>query len=130
MYERILVAVDGSENSRNAGMEAVKIAKKMDATVIVAHVINQMDSMNIDESEDNGKRYINEIRDFANENDVKSEDLLIYGLAVYDIKRMARKSNADIMVMSALGDNKSRSKTIGKLTEFVIENIDLPVILF
>lgn len=130
MYERILVTVDGSEESKNAGFKAVDLAKQLDATVIVTHIINQRLSNTLDDLEDKGKEYINTIREYATSQSVQSEDLLIYGSPKNDILIIARKSEADMIVMSAHGNTKDKSTSMGKFTEFVLKNIDLPLLLF
>ena len=67
MYDRILVTVDGSIESQNAGFKAVDLAKQLNATVIVTHIIDQRLSFTIDDLEDNGKEYINIVREYATE---------------------------------------------------------------
>ena len=130
MYDRILVTVDGSEESKNAGFKAVDLAKQLDATVVVTHIIDQRLSFTIDDLEDKGKEYINTVREYAADENVKSEDLLIYGSPKNDIMIIARKSEADMIVMSAHGNTKDKSSPMGGFTEFVLKNIDLPLLLF
>ena len=130
MYERILVTTDGSKESKNAGFKAVDLAKQLNATVVVTHIIDQQLSFTIDDLEDKGKEYINIIREYATEQNVKSEDLLIYGSPKNDIMIIARKSEADMIVMSAHGNTKDKSSSMGGFTEFVLKNIDLPLLLF
>ena len=43
---------------------------------------------------------------------------------------IARKSEADMIVMSAHGNTKDKSSSMGGFTEFVLKNIDLPLLLF
>ena len=129
MYKRILVTVDGSEESEKAGFKAVDLAKELNATVVVTHIIDQRLSFTIDDLEDKGKEYINNVREYADKEEVKSEDLLIYGSPKNDIMIIARKSEADLIVMSKHGNTKNKSTPMGKFTEFVLKNIDLPLLL-
>lgn len=130
MYERILVTIDGSKKSIDAAFKAVDLARQLKATVVVTHIIDQRLSFKIDDLEDKGKEYINIVREYAASQNVKSEDLLIYGSPKNDIMIISRKSKADMIVMSAHGNSKDKSSSMGSFTEFVLNNINLPLLLF
>lgn len=129
MYERILVLTDGSEYSQRAGRQAVDLAEKLDATVVVTHIIDQRLPISFDILEDRGKGYINEIRNYANEKEVKSEDLLIYGSPKNDVMIISRKSEVDIIVMGTKGATGIKSVVLGSFAQFVLKKIDLPILL-
>ena len=129
MYKRILVPVDGSEMSRKAGYEAVKLAKELNSTIIVTHIADQKSTIPYDELEARGRKYIDKIRDYATENNVESEDILIYGSPKNDIRIIARKSQADLIILGTHGATGLTSMLLGSFAQFVIKNIDLPVML-
>lgn len=128
MYNRILVLTDGSENATNAGIEAVKLAKKLNATVVITYIFDQRLST-IANQEEEGQNYINAIKDYAIEEKVKAEDLLIYGSRKNDVLIIARKSDADLIVMAKHGNTPNKTTIMGDYTEFVVKNIKLPILL-
>ena len=128
MYNRILVLTDGSDNAKNAGIQAVDLAKELDATVIITYIFDQRLST-IANQEEEGQEYINAIKDYAIENNVKREDLLIYGNRKNDILIISRKSDADLIVMAKHGNTKNNNTAMGEYTKFVVKNIKLPTLL-
>ena len=128
MYERILVLTDGSDNAKNAGIEAVKLAKKLDASVVVTYICDQRLST-IANQEEEGQEFINAIKDYAMEENVGAEDLLIYGSRKNDVMIIARKSDVDLIVMARHGNTKNKTTLMGEFAEFVVKNIPLPVLL-
>jgi len=129
MYKRILIPVDGSEISKKAGYNAILLAKQLNATVIVTHIADQKSSISYEEFQSRGQEYINEIRNYATENNVESEEVLIYGSPKNDIRIIAKKSQIDLIVLGTHGTSGLNSTTMGSFTEFVVKNIDLPVML-
>lgn len=128
MYNRILVPIDGSENAKNAAFKAVEFAKEIDATVVITYIFDQR-SFNIADNEEEGQIYINEVKEYASNKSVKAEDLLIYGNRENDIMIIARKSEIDLIMLAKHGNSKIKNNTMGKFTEFIIKNIDKPVLL-
>ncbi len=98
MFEKILVPTDGSELAKKAGYEAVKIAKKVGGKVIVTHIIDQSLTKPYDVLERQGQEYIQVIIDYALENDVICESMIIFGSPKYDIVNLTRKSEADSII--------------------------------
>lgn len=128
MYNRILVLTDGSDNAKKAGIEAVNLAKKLDASVVITYIFDQRLST-IANQEEEGQDFINAIKDYAMKENVKAEDLLIYGSRKNDVMIIARKSEADLIVMARHGNTKNKTTLMGEFTEFVVKNIKLPVLL-
>jgi len=128
MYDKILILTDGSENAKKAGMEAVDLAKKIGATVVITYIFDQRLSM-IATQEEEGQKYINDIKKYAQTENVTAEDLLIYGSRKNDILIISRKSEADLIVMAKHGNTKNTNTLMGEYTQFVVKNIKLPVLL-
>lgn len=129
MYERILVPIDGSQLAKKAGFEAVQLAKKIGATLIVTNIIDQQETKPYEELENNAKEYIKEIVDNALENNVKCESQIIYGSPKYDIMTLTRKSEADCVMLGTHGKTGLSSTLLGSFAQNVIKNINLPIIL-
>ena len=128
MYDRILVLTDGSDDATKAGIEAVDLAKKLDATVVITYIFDQRLST-IANQEEEGQTFIDAIKDYAIKENVKAEDLLIYGSRKNDVMIIARKSDADLIVMARHVNTKNKTTLMGEFSEFVVKNIKLPVLL-
>ncbi|MBO7719984.1 MAG: universal stress protein [Methanosphaera sp.] len=128
MYDRILVLTDGSDDATKAGIEAVNLAKKLDATVVITYIFDQRLST-IANQEEEGQTFIDAIKDYAIQENVNAEDLLIYGSRKNDVMIIARKSDADLIVMARHGNTKNKTTLMGEFSEFVVKNIKLPVLL-
>ena len=129
MFEKILVPTDGSELSKKAGFEAVKIAKKLDGKVIVTHIIDQSLTKPYDVLENQAREYIQVIIDYALENEVKCESMIIFGSPKYDIVKLTRKSEADSIILGTHGKTGLKSTLLGSFAQNVIKTIDLPITL-
>ena len=70
MFEKILVPTDGSQLANKAGREAVHLAKKIGGKVIVTHIIDQSLTAPYDELEKKAQKYLNEIIEYAIENNI------------------------------------------------------------
>lgn len=129
MFEKILVPTDGSELAKKAGFEAVKVAKKLDGKVIVTHIIDQSITKPYEVLENNGREYIKVIVDYALENEVKCESMIIFGSPKYDIVKLTRKSEADCIMLGTRGQTGLTTTLLGSFAQNVIKTIDLPIIL-
>lgn len=129
MFEKILVPTDGSELANKAGIEAVKLAKKVGGKVIVTHIIDQTLTKPYEELENNAQEYLQIIINYAIENGVKCESMTIYGSPKYDIVTLARKSEADSIMLGTHGKTGITSSLMGSFAQNVIKTIDLPIIL-
>ncbi|WP_455646139.1 universal stress protein [Methanosphaera sp.] len=128
MFNRILVPTDGSELSKKAAKEAIELAKNLDSTIIVTHIMDQKVPLSYEEQEDRANKYIKEIIDLAIEDDVKAESMLLFGSPEFDIEKVARKSEADVIVMGSRGSGL-KSKLLGSFTQATLKHVDLPIII-
>lgn len=129
MFERILVPTDGSDLARKAGNEAVHLAKKIGGKIIVTHIIDQSLTIPYDVLEEKAERYLNEIIDYALENNVECESMTVFGSPKYDIVTITRKSEADCVMLGTHGQTGLKSTLLGSFAQNVIKNVPLPVIL-
>ena len=129
MFERILVPTDGSDLAKKAGFEAVNVAKKLNGKVIVTHIIDQTLTKPYEVLENQGREYIKIITDYALENEVECESMIIFGSPKYDIVKLTRKSEADSVMLGTHGKTGLKSTLLGSFAQNVISTIDLPIIL-
>lgn len=145
MYNRILLTSDGSKNSEFAIKHALRIASDEKAEVIVLHVVDYKHTDNVSE-EDVGKevpfgkyshKVLNQfekiIQDLENEkeehNRVKITKLSIVGNPTKVILDVCERENIDMIVMSNSGKNKVNRFLLGSVTEKIIRESPVPVLV-
>ncbi len=128
MIENILLPVDGSDASKNAIEKTVEIAKQLDATVIVTNIMDQENTLTYDEIESDANKILNEAADILVDNGVKTRTMIIFGSPEFDIVTVARKSEADMIIMGQTGSGMS-TDIIGSFNKATLKHVKLPVML-
>ena len=145
MYKRIAVAVDGSETSTMALHEAVKLAKVMNATLLLLYVCEEMpvvwntDGMTpfpIEEVTqafiDAGKQLLLQDRVSVAESGVEVETKLVEdynGRIGSVISEEAEKWLADLLVVGTHGRKGINHLLMGSVAEGVMRTANMPVLL-
>lgn len=144
MYKTILVAVDGSDTSKLALQEAIKIAKNLGSKLYILHIADEYitnwlgASIDVSKYQDTIRQYGKEILqamedqarkagvdatcqliEFTDDNSRISEQILDYVAAV----------RAELLVIGTHGKRGVRRILIGSVAEEVIHTIDIPVLL-
>lgn len=127
-YDDILVPVDGSKNAKLAFKRAEAIAKNYNAEL---HIVNVLDTRALDEiigARDSSvqdltkdaKKSLSSYQDEAKKNDLKADTDLEFGSPKVTIARdLAKKYNADLIVMGANGLNDVERVLIGSVASYV-----------
>ena len=144
MYNRILLTSDGSKNSEFAIEHALQIASDEGAEVIVLHVVDNKHLSNITEDEignTNFDEYTDKvlnhfekvIQDLESKKEeqykVKIRKLALQGRPCDVIIRVCKKENIDMIVMSNSGKNKVDRFLLGSVTEKIIREAPVPVLV-
>jgi nucleotide-binding universal stress UspA family protein len=144
MYNRILVAVDGSETSNLALKEAIKLAKDQHAALRFVHVVD-VSLIYIDLGapyvleyqkalQATGQKVIDDcsaiVRDAGIEFDTTSIVVDMIGQHVYDaIEEEAKRWQADLIVIGTHGRRGIRRFFLGSIAEGVARVTSKPVLL-
>jgi nucleotide-binding universal stress UspA family protein len=142
-YRRILVAVDGSEASKNGLREALRLAKSERAALVVLHVVSDFyvyaglegAGMNADvfgALREGGRKLLAGAAATAKKQGVKAKTVLreIGGGPVADvIAREARRERADLIVLGTHGRRGVRRLVLGSDAEQVVRTSRVPVLL-
>ncbi|MEH7345965.1 universal stress protein [Bacillus sp. JJ1532] len=129
-YKNILVAVDGSTEAEWAFKKAIEVAKRNDAQITLAHIIDTRTFATVEAYD----RTISERADmFARElmekykseamesGVVKVEYVIDYGSPKVIIpKDMAKKQNVDLIICGATGMNAMERFLIGSVSENIV----------
>jgi nucleotide-binding universal stress UspA family protein len=147
MYKKILVPVDGSEHSKLALIEAVKVARASSAALLLVHII---DEFLIDPAIDagykplsyneavlealraGGRRVIEQAEEFVRSQGLEPQSALLEtvgrGVAELIIEK-AKEWQADLIVMGTHGRRGWRRLLMGSDAELVLRSGTVPVLL-
>ncbi len=136
-FNKILVAIDFSDISAKAFTTAVDLAKRLDASLHVAHIV-QIHAMNIPES---GAIQIEELE--AIEEQAASENMdkyvkqhgdgvaiirtIVHGDPAVQINNIVKETGADMIVMGTHGRSGLAHLVMGSVAETVLRNAEVPV---
>jgi len=139
MYETILAPTDGSGRTSETLEHAVSIAVDNDATIHGLYVLDrrmylaaekEAQEEVIESLEADGEDALERLREQVAAADVPVVTELRKGIPHRDILRYARDIDADLIVMGTHGrTGRDRLANIGSVTQRVVENADVPVLV-
>ncbi|MDI3484547.1 MAG: hypothetical protein PWQ74_1134 [Methanobacteriaceae archaeon] len=128
MFKRIMVPTDGSEQAQKAEDIAIELAKRLDARVIAVHVMDEKLIYPFEVLEEEGKKILAKVQEKGKRRGVTVDEILIYGSPTHDMKKIAKKSKADLIV---IGHGKSGLEKflMGSVAESTLKNVKIPVLI-
>ena len=143
MYERVAVAIDGSETATRALAEAVRLARQGHGRLRIIHVVDLGsllvtggEGIDLDRVEGAwcaaGRRILDQGADLARTADVEAETVLLEtdGQRVGDvIAADAASWHADLLVVGTHGRHGIRHLLLGSVAEGVARAATVPVLL-
>lgn len=139
LYQNIVIATDGSENSRKAISCGIKIAKLSGATVYIIHVVDTLSvvsdlwtagkEMIHEMMIRDGKKILSEARKTIEDSGVKVKDVLLDGHPGEEIIRFAENNNMDLIVVGTLGATGLEKFLMGSVAEKVVRLSKVPVLV-
>jgi nucleotide-binding universal stress UspA family protein len=143
MYQKILVAVDGSPTSLRGLDEAIKIARGTGGRLLLVHVVNELlltadavpsvyyDSI-VQSLRESGARVLEQAATIVQRADVSCEQRLVEtlgGRVADEIVRQAKEWLADLIVMGTHGRRGLARLAMGSDAEIVLRLSPVPVLL-
>lgn len=136
MYKKLLVAVDGSENSMRAAKHAAHIAslsENCSVTIIYVADYSKIQTDVLYESfeqlkEDNRKKVIPAEQIFQNKNIPYSVEIL-QGVPGQTIVNFANKQQFDILIIGSRGLNALQKMVLGSVSHKVVKGANCPVLV-
>jgi nucleotide-binding universal stress UspA family protein len=130
---RILVAVDGSENSKRAGNFAIKIGLDLGAEVVALHVVplgKPFPEENLEKGTKHDYAYLDKIGEQSNSAGIKLEIEIIRAesAVVNEIVQYANKKNIDLIVIGIRSVSEFRFM-LGSTATGVVETARCPVLV-
>jgi nucleotide-binding universal stress UspA family protein len=129
MYKKIVLAVDGSEVSKNAAKHAIALAKSTGGKLIAVHVIPPFDVTDIESFKpdtimkglrEEGEKILSEVNGLASKEGVQIDTRVEDGIPYERICEVAEESDADLIVMGSHGRTGIGKVFIGSVAERVI----------
>ncbi|HQS32013.1 universal stress protein [Polaromonas sp.] len=145
MYQRILVATDGSELSGKAVDSAIELAAKIHATLVALYVVPHYpvsyfeggiavspDEVSRTEKKwaDDGQRIVDAVKKTAEAKGVAVESILTRSdLVAESILKAARKHKCELIVMASHGRKGIQRVLLGSETQQVLTHSTIPVLV-
>ncbi len=143
-YKTIVVPVDGSENGKRALQHAISVSERNEAQLIIVHVANIVSAIsNFDQTpisggyvseqiaedmEETGKEILNDIvKDVPA--DLKVKSVFEVGSPGPAVLAVAKKYNADLIVMGSHGRRGLEKLVLGSVTQRVLGVVHIPVLV-
>ncbi|GMA47543.1 universal stress family protein [Tetragenococcus muriaticus PMC-11-5] len=131
-YKRILVAIDGSEKSEKAFNEAIEIAKRNDATVFLAWIINDVElttsayafSRLLKDEQQSIEEDMDEKIKIAEQAGVKSIERIVEIGSPKEMIAMdlSKEHEIDLIVIGSTGKGAIAQALVGSTTAFVVNH--------
>lgn len=143
-FRKILLPVDGSENSEQTIDYALRIAESEKAELIILNVTDSKrltslpeDSFDDDSSvdaEDEGHKIVNRVKSLIQEKESYSEDVKISAITVEGhpaetILKVATIKEADLIVIATSGKHMINRFLLGSVTEKIIRQSKIPIMV-
>lgn len=139
LYKNIVIATDGSENSKKAIFCGIEIAKLSGSTVYAIHVIDTPSMVSeiwtagkelIHEMMiRDGKKTLSETKKIVEDSGVEVKDVLLSGHPAEEIIKFAEDNNIDLIVMGTLGATGLEKFLMGSVAEKVVRFSKIPVMV-
>jgi len=143
MYQKILVPVDGSKTAQRGLQEALKLAKALNSTIRLIHVVNEFAVIATYEGMVYSKELVDSLIQSGKkvlaqaEQDVRAAGVAVQselvearsGQAGTEILHDATKSKADLIVLGTHGRRGLSRLLMGSDAEQVVRQSNVPVLL-
>ena len=136
-YNRILVAVDGSEGSLKALRKAVDITKRNNAKLYITHILDDSGSLpfNVEQyvkfAETTGRELLEKCQTYAKDNGLLETALLLDTGSPRTMisKTIPEREKIDVIIMGARGLNAVERFFIGSVSDYVIRHAICDVLI-
>jgi len=138
MYNKVLVAVDGSKISIKATQHAAAIASKTGATITLFHVVTPLPSsiqstvyekQLIDAILDNGKDILEMAKNDLNSIDLAVDTEMVLGEPSFEICQKAKEGDFDLVVIGSRGLGELSGFIMGSISRRVVRHLHCPVLV-
>lgn len=144
MFQTIVVAVSGSEQSLNAARYGIALAKSSRGKLVAVYVVDTATLKELlmsrifveDESEEyrqglesNGQRYLAYVADMAQKKGVAVEKVLRHGAVSTEILQASDECNANVILLGAFEGQTSLRDVLGRQHREILRNAKCSVLV-
>ena len=133
--KKILVPLDGSENSFRGLDAAIYQAQKNEAEITGINVIPKVSEMfenrppNSPVGQKEAKDIMNEAKKRSSKNNIKFQEKIIAGSPGKDIVKFAEENNFDLITIGARGIGSVKEAFLGSVSHHVSNKTKIPVLI-
>jgi nucleotide-binding universal stress UspA family protein len=139
MFSKLLVPVDGSENSLRALEEAIFLSKKLDAQITALHVMEKAPTVYIHPQKEleellknyrkESERILERCQEIGKSNGIELNAAISEGDVASKIIQYAEKGRFDMIVMGHRGSGKFKEMVLGSVSEKVLHRTKCSVLI-
>ena len=139
MFSKVLVPVDGSENSLRALDHAIYLAKKTGANITAMNVIENPPTVYVESQKllndllanfrAESARILDKCKQIAEKNDVKIETIIGEGDAGSSIVGYAEKGGFDTIIIGRRGHGRFKEMVLGSISNKVLHHAKCSVMI-
>jgi nucleotide-binding universal stress UspA family protein len=148
VFERILIATDGSKNGEKAAKAGIELARLSGGEVVVVYVADSgkyISSAGLIPSfegvspgavdqvvaaiREAGEKATLQVYELARASGVKGQRLIVEGNPASEILRVAEDDNVGIIVIGSIGKTGLEKVLMGSVAEKIVHNSKLPVLV-
>ncbi len=138
IYEKILLATDGSENARRAAAEAAGFARDFSSCIIIVYIVSnppsqsRMAKANFDVHsilEEDAKTAIKDTIDLFESEGLPYTLKVAIGDPATEIIDTTGKENADLVIIGSRGLGTIKGAVLGSVSRKVTHNVKCPVMI-
>jgi len=143
LYNKILVAVDGSEQAAKAALHGAELAVKLGADLILFHVVptlpsyasispDQLGCVQHDGEEEfykQGREILSRVKDELAAYEINISSEISVGHPADEICKMAIKCKCDLLIMGSRGLGQIKGYLMGSVSNRVCRLVDCPVLI-
>lgn len=139
MFSKLLVPIDGSDNSFRALDHAIFLSKKIGAQITALHIMENLPFVHvqsqrvlktiISKHQKESKNILDKAKNIGNKNGVKVETVLMKGDATSTIINFSKKENYDTIIMGRRGKGKFKQLVLGSTSSKVLNHSNYTVVI-
>ncbi len=137
MYRKILVAVDGSENSTRAGKQAAQLASLIKGVEVTIVYVSDFDEDSNEKFHDGGsiefelsrQKKTQPVREALDREKIYYETTVMHGRPAPVIIEVANDGNFDLVVIGSRGLNPISEMVLGSVSHKVVNQVHCPVLV-
>lgn len=136
MFERILLATDGSEHSERSAQHAAQLAEKFNGTVDVVYVIDgarsKEDVLHNDskyEIELKRKEITRRVEEVFEDTNTEYDIHFLHGEPGPTIVQFANENDYNCLVIGSRGHNQFQKMILGSVSHKVAKRVQCPVVI-